>query len=314
MSEPAFERDSSIRSRWLAWCGFVLGALLLVAAIVTLLKGDAVAFREAFDRVREAPLWAVAVIALGPVINWLLISGCLCLLLRRHGHVGWGEMNALVGSAWLINHLPMRPGLIGRVGYHKAINGIRVRDAIESTVWSISLAAVAGVIAIGLAFALPADAGGLSAGCVIGGPVIVVGLLAFGCRFAGRRRFALLLGAFVLRYADLGLWAIRYAVVFWVLGMEVGPMEIVLVTGVSQVAQLVPIAGGGLGLREWAVAITAGSLGSAFDAALASDLLNRVFETIAVIPVGVIGSVIVAKRVAAVRRERSDASSSEAIA
>lgn len=290
------------RARWLAWAGFALGAVLLVGAIFTLVSNDPDAIRETVGHIRGAPPWAAAVILLGPLVNWLLISACLWVLMLRHGRLGWSEMNALVGSAWLLNHLPLRPGLVGRVGYHRAINRIRVRDSIESTVWSLGLAGVCGVMAVALAFALPVDAGVAESLAVVGGPTVVIAVGAGLCRAAGRRTWSLLLAALALRYADLGLWALRYAAVFWVLGMDVGPIEIVIVTGASQVAQLVPIAGGGLGLREWLVAITAGSLGSAFDSALAGDLTNRVAETLTVIPVGLACSLFVAKRIAAARK------------
>jgi len=296
--------------RWLAWCGFFFGIALLIGAVWLALLRDPSAPGELAARLRDAPPWVGAVILLGPVANWLLVSSCLWMLLRRHGRLGWGEMNAVVGSAWLLNHLPMRPGLIGRVGYHKLVNGIRIRDAIESTAWSLGLAAVAGLMGLALALAMPADAGVAQAVAVLGGPVAVLAGSACLCGFLGRANAGWLLGALAARYADLAAWAARYAVVFWLMGMEISPVQIIVITGVSQVAQLVPIAGGGLGLREWLVAITAGwfaggtteagtavALGGAFDAALGADLINRAAETIVVIPVGLIGSWMVAKSV-----------------
>lgn len=304
--------------RWLAWVGFALGIGLLAGAIWLILHRDPEALRDLIGRLREAPLWVGVVIVLGPVVNWLLVSSCLWMLLRRHGKLGWGEMNAVVGSAWLLNHLPMRPGLIGRVGYHKLVNGIRVRDAIESTAWSLGLAAVAGVMGLALAFAMPANAGLAQAVLVLSGPVVVLGGLAAGAAVFGRTNAGWLLGSLAARYADLATWAARYAVVFWLMGLEVSPVQIIVITGVSQVAQLVPIAGGGLGLREWLVAIAAGwfaesqnaldaadqsgvMLSGAFDAALGADLINRAAETLVVIPVGLIGSWLVARSVRRVR-------------
>ncbi|RMH25633.1 MAG: hypothetical protein D6692_10750 [Planctomycetota bacterium] len=313
MPEPAIEPHRG-RPRWVAWAGFALGVGLLIAAVGMVAVRQPDAWRQLLDRLADAPLWAGAFILLSPVLNWLLVSSCLWMLLRRHGRLGWGEMNAVVGSAWLLNHLPMRPGLIGRVGYHKLVNGIRVRDAVESTVWSLVLAGVSGAMGLTLAFAIPVGSGAGGSVAVLGGPIVVVGLLAAAASASGRGRWAWLLGALSLRYADMALWAARYAVVFMVMGLEVGPVQIILVTGVSQVAQLVPIAGGGLGLREWLVAITAGaaagSMDRAFDAALAGDLVNRAAETLAVIPIGLIGSMIVARTVSRVRRasgEHADA-------
>lgn len=291
------------RPRWVGWAGFALGVLLLTAAAGVLLSrperlGDLTA------RLGEAPWWAVAFILLSPLANWLLVSACLWMLLRRHGRVGLGEMNALVGSAWLLNHLPMRPGLIGRVGYHRLVNNIRVRDAVEATLWSLGLAAASGLMAFGLAARVGPEAGGLAVALLLLGPPCVVGALAAGLGWIGRARGAWILGALAARYADMGLWAVRYAVVFGVMGVEMSAVQIVMVTAVSQVAQLVPIAGGGMGLREWLVGLTAGSLVEGFEAALAGDLINRGAETLVVIPVGLISGAVVARRVA---RFRADA-------
>lgn len=295
------------RPRWVGWVGFILGVLLLGGAAAVVFS-DPSRFADLFERLRGAPAWAVVFLFASPLLNWLLVSACLWMLLRRHGRVGLGEMNALVGSAWLLNHLPMRPGLIGRVGYHKIVNGIRVRDAVESTLWSLGLAGIAGAMGLSLAFLLPSGSGTGAMAVVLGGPVAVLSGLAIGARFVGgaggsggMARAAWMLGALATRYADMAVWAARYAVVFWVMGAELTPVQIVMVTAVSQFAQLVPIAGGGMGLREWLVGLTAGSLAQAFDAALAGDLVNRAAETLLVVPVGLISGAVVARRLARFR-------------
>jgi hypothetical protein len=302
---PADAVGRAKRPRWVGWAGFILGVLLLGGAAAVVFS-DPTRFADLFERLRGAPLWAVAFLFASPLLNWLLVSACLWMLLRRHGRVGLGEMNALVGSAWLLNHLPMRPGLIGRVGYHKIVNGIRVRDAVESTLWSLGLAGVAGAMALALAMLVPEGSGAAAMAVVLAGPVAVLGLIGTGARVAGRGspgmvRAAWMLGALAVRYADMAVWAARYAVVFWVMGAELTPVQIVMVTAVSQFAQLVPIAGGGMGLREWLVGLTAGSLAQAFDAALAGDLVNRAAETLLVVPVGLICGAVVARRLARFR-------------
>lgn len=284
------------RSAWIGWAGFGLGVALLAGA-AWVVASNPEAFFAIFDRLADAPWWAVAVILVGPLLNWLLVSSCLWMLMRRHGPLAWGEMNALVGSAWLLNHLPMRPGLIGRVGYHKLVNGIRVRDSVESTVWSLVLASVSGVMGLALAFSVPPGSGAWTVILVLVGPPILIGLSGLVARWSDRTGWAWMLGALALRYADVALWAGRYAVVFWLMGVELTPVQIVLITGVSQLAQLVPIAGGGMGLREWLVGLTAGSMAHAFDAALAGDLINRAAETLVVLPLGLVCGAVVARRV-----------------
>ncbi len=303
--EPG-QAGGAARPRWVGWAGFVLGLLLLGGAGAVAFS-EPWRFTELFERLREAPAWAVALIFTGPLLNWLLVSACLWMLLRRHGRIGLGEMNALVGSAWLLNHLPMRPGLIGRVSYHKMVNGIRVRDAVESTLWSLGLAGAAGAMGLSLAFLMPTGSGHWTMAAALAGPVVALSGLAIGARLlagdetGGVARAAWMLGALATRYADMAVWAVRYAVVFWVMGAELTPVQIVLVTGVSQAAQLVPIAGGGMGLREWLVGLTAGSLAQAFDAALAGDLINRAAETLLVVPVGLLSGAVVARRLARFR-------------
>lgn len=292
------------RPRWLAWAGFLVGiALLLGAAFVVFSNPRAI--QDLVARLREAPWWVVAFILTAPLLNWVLVSACHWMLLRRHGKVGLVEMNALVGSAWLLNHLPLRPGLVGRVGYHKLVNGIRVRDAIGCTVWSLALAGVSGMMGLGLALALAPDAGVWAAALVLAGPAVLIGLLAIGCGVLGRDRWAWLLGALSVRYADVAVWAVRYAAVFTLMGIKMTPVQVVGVTGVSLVAQLVPTFGGGLGVREWCVGLAAGAMGLSFDDALAADLVNRAAETLVVVPVGLLCGAWVARRVARVRRDRA---------
>lgn len=306
MSDASPETVRAGRPKWAAWAGFALGLALVIGAVVVVASNGEEA-RALAERLSHAHWAAVAFILLSPVLNWVLVSGCLLLLQRRHGPVGWGEMNALVGSAWLLNHLPMRAGMFGRIGYHKLVNGIRVRDSVESTVWSLVLAAVSGAMGLGLAFGVPRGSGAWVACWVLGGPVAVVGLMSGGAAALGRRNTGLILGALALRYADMALWAARYAVVFSVLGMVFTPVEIVAVTAVSQIAQLIPTFGGGLGVREWFVGLVAGALGLSFDDALAGDLVNRAAETMVVIPLGLVCGAWVARSLARFRRERGGA-------
>ena len=279
--------------RWKGWIGFALGLTLLVAAEVVIASSPGM-IDELWTKLRNAPAWTVVVLAVSPVLSWVLVGLCLRVLLLRHGVVGRFEMLMLVGSAWLLNHLPMRPGLIGRVGYHKAVNNIRVRDAVEATVWSLVFGALANVMVLSITLLLPADlnAWGLSAALLSPIPLLVVASLLLRSRNA-----SLLLIGLMYRYADLLVWLVRYAVVFIALGIDASPVRIALVTAVSQLAQLVPITGGGLGFREWGVGLAARQGGHAMQAAMSADLINRAIETLWVLPIGLFSTWWVARRV-----------------
>lgn len=287
--------------------GFVLGLGLLVAAAIYLIT-DPTAMREFAERIRHAPLWATLLVLLGPVLNWVFVSQCLWALNRRHGQVERSEMLMLVGSAWLLNHLPMRPGMVGRIGYHAKVNKIRVRDSVEASVWSMVHAAIANAIGLGLTLLMSPSIGIIQLTlllCVPLGVLLVLAVLAE----TKSDQLGLMMRALLWRYADLLVWMLRYAAAFAMLGVQITPVQIALVTAVSQIAQVIPITGGGLGFREWGVGLTAsmtpGTQGIGMRTAVGADVINRIAETIIVIPVGLICTALVARRFKAVMQQRA---------
>ena len=278
--------------------GFAFGIVLLLGAAIYI-ASDPQALRELVDQIVHAPRWAGVVVGVGPIVNWLFVGLCLHALMRRHGQVGRREMLALVGSAWLLNHLPMRPGLVGRIGYHAKVNRIRVRDSIEASVWSMIHAAIANAIALGIVLLIPSDT---AIGMLMGYlsiPLVVFGLVSF-VLFRVRPKHGFLVLGLMFRNADLLVWMIRYAAAFTLLGLHISPMQIVIITAVSQIAQVIPITGGGLGLREWGVGIAADMSAKTsaitMRSAIGADVINRIAETIIVIPLGVICTAIVARK------------------
>jgi len=278
--------------------GFVVGLVLLVGAGVYLLS-EPETLRGFVEQIRHAPMWAVVVVLVGPMVNWVFVGLCLHALIRRHGMVGRGEMLALVGSAWLLNHLPMRPGLVGRIGYHSKVNQIRVRDSIEASVWSMVYAGIASAGALVVVLVVPQD---ISLGVLVMYLMIPIGLsllLAIG-GFAKSHRVGYLFLGLMFRNADVVVWMVRYAGAFAMLGIEITPMQIVLITAASQIAQLIPFTGGGFGFREWGVGIAAGLSSSGatitMRTAIGADVINRIAETVIVIPLGMVCTMLVARR------------------
>ncbi len=276
--------------------GFAIGGLLLIAAVWAVASQDAGATWAAL---RGAPAWMLGAAFLLPFVNWMLMSATFSALMKPHGAVGRAEMAALIGASWLLNYLPMRPGLLGRVAYHKAVNRIAVPGSLKAIGGNIG----AGFAAMGLG-ALVAASAGLStvpsfawvdrwAGVVAASPLL---LLLGACVGAGTLRSPVVRSwtvASFLRYLDLLVWAARYAIVFRMVGRDVDVFGAIAIATVSQAASLVPIAGNGLGLREWAVGLTAAALPAWMagdmgrEVGLAADLVNRAAEVAAAVPVGV---------------------------
>lgn len=294
-AEGGIERPSRSGTRRV---GFVLGVILLCAAAVYVLA-DPSQIRAFGSQIRHAPLWAGALVIFGPLLNWVFVSQCLWALNRRHGQIERKEMLALVGSAWLLNHLPMRPGLVGRIGYHAKINKIRVRDSVEASVWSVVHAAIANAVALGIAVMVEPSIGIGQLTLVL---LIPAGVLILFTVLAETKsdQLGLLMRGLIWRYADLLVWMLRYAAAFAILGVEITPVQIALITAVSQIAQVIPITGGGLGFREWGVGLTASLTKGVQDitmrTAVGADVINRIAETIIVIPLGLICTGIVARR------------------
>ncbi len=278
--------------------GFIVGLVLLAGAAAYLIS-DPEQLREFAGNIRHAPAWAVVIVLVGPLVNWVFVGLCLHALVRRHGVIGRGEMLALVGSAWLLNHLPMRPGLVGRIGYHAKVNNIRVRDSIEASVWSMIHGGIANAIAIGLVLLVPSD---LSLGMLVVVLMIPIGVFAIvaGVGSIWSANLGYLILGLVFRSADVLVWMVRYAAAFAMLGITITPVQIALITAASQIAQVIPITGGGFGFREWGVGLAAKipSSGAAITmrTAIGADVINRIAETIIVIPLGLICTGIVARR------------------
>lgn len=275
-----------------SWIAFVLGAILLAAAVYVL--QDSADVPQFLDRIRTAPPWIIAIIVLSPLANLGAVTMCLHALQSRYGRLGRLEMLDLIASAWLLNHLPMRPGLIGRIGYHKKVNAIRVRDSVESTIWSGVLALIANAALLAAALLIPGESGHwYDTGLLIAGaPTLIAFIIAWSVPSSSR----LLAMALAWRSLDVLIWYIRYAVAFELLDLDLSPALIALVSAVSQGATLIPFTGSGVGFREWGVGLSAKAAGHAMSAAILADLINRAAETILVIPVGLIATARVAAR------------------
>lgn len=282
--------------------GFVVGVVLLGAAVWTV-RGQWDPMREAWGRLGGGWRWAIPVLLGLPLVSWALVSWTFAVLTKPDAQgrwrVGMGEMAALIGVSGLANYLPMKPGLVGRVAYHKAVNGIPVAESAGVIAANVGcgfagcvLVVAAGVGAIGAERWLGGwghGAWGLPACVVI--PGVVLWWIGWGSGAGRTRRWSWAVG---LRYADTLAWAVRYWVVFGVVGKSITPAQAAVFAAASNVAMLVPVAGNGLGVREWAIGLLApalpGWLGEAgsLREALSADLINRVAEVAVTIPLGLV--------------------------
>jgi hypothetical protein len=201
--------------------------------------------------------------------------------------------------------------MLGRVAYHKEFNGIRVRDSVRALFDALACTACA------LALLVAGVAVGARLHGVVGitlfgaGPLVLLGAGAAALRRHGDAwRWPAAIG---FRYIDMVTWAVRYMVVFAIIGQPIGLIGSGGVTVVSQVAMLVPVQ---LGLREWAVGMAstvlpgmnlptpaaAGGVVEAATPALIADGMMRAAELLVVTPLGIGASVWLMRRLRSAKR------------
>jgi len=284
--------------------GGIVGLALVVAALV------AVALRRhelasAWDALTIAPAWMVALALVSPLLNLVFVSLALWIITAKHGPVRPAEMLALVCGAWLLNYLPMRPGMFGRIAYHRKVNNIPISTSAALLVLSMGLTATAIALLVVLGLALRwTDSLAIEISIIAGtGGAIGLASLILGLT-QGPWRIA---AAIFLRYLDTLVWVTRYWLVFHMVGHALSFEQACAIAAVSQAATAIPISGNGLGLREWAVGLSMAALPSWFmepgatsaqatALGLAGDLVNRGVEMAVAVPVGLIGMAWVARR------------------
>ncbi len=224
----------------------------------------------------------VAVLIGAIVANVALTAMMFSVLISRYGRVGILEMQALIAGATLLNFLPLRPGLLGRVAYHRAANAIPAVDTARTIIQALILSASLGaylalVAAISAWLSLP-----LEVGVALPAPLL---LLA-----SARAPWRILSLAALLRYLDLLVWAVRYWMVFDLIGASIDHRTALALACVSVIANLVPFVSNGLGLREWAVGLLGPFLRQyPVPLGLTAELVNRSAEIVVILILGLAG-------------------------
>lgn len=266
---------------WLRRLGLLLGAVLLVAAIILIARQHDFLAR-AFSAIRQPSMPHLFLLLACVLGNVVLTALMFSVLMSRYGKVRLIEMQALIGAATLLNFLPLRPGLFGRIAYHKTINHIPAADTAKTIGQAIALSlGVAGCLALCLVLAVQFH---LTLWVVLAMPFA---LLAFGTLVGSTRLWAL---AGLIRYVEVFVWAARYYAAFALIDYTISIESALAFACISMIATLVPFFSNGLGLREWAIGLAAQLLTDyQLEHGITAELVNRAGELIVVLIAGLVG-------------------------
>jgi hypothetical protein len=267
--------------RWHHWrlVGSLIGLVLLAAAI-WLVVSHAGDMSRAWAALQQPDPWAIVVLVLVTVVLIPISAAAQSLMLRRTSgtHVAMGEMSALVSVATLLNMLPLWPGAIGRIAYHRVVHGIPPMQAGAAVVAIRLLGLVTGGVLLAAVWIWPAEAIGMWLALLFG---LLVVTIWPGLRLVG--------WVVILKWIDLFLLAVRYAAAFSLLGVELDRSDAGALAGTGTVASSVPFIGGGPGLREWAIGWMSERMSQLPDALVVgvmADLLVRVATLLVMLPLG----------------------------
>lgn len=288
----ADRRDVTRRRR--RTIGFVVG-LVLLAAAVYVVAHNLDSMKAAIAKVAGGSWWILPTFLALPFFH-LPLTGAIFWAATPPDAAGnprvcLREMTALISVGNLANYLPLRPGMVARLAYHRAVNNIPVVESAKILGTVVAAGLVAASLFLAASFAAAWSAGGsipLLPVAVLALPV-AIGLLGSIYLRAGSSTHAAPMARWwlvlTLRYIDLGVWAGRYALAFWAIGVPLSAGQAAIYAVAANGAMLIPIAGNGLGIREWVIGLAGPLLPAAIlgassvkEQGMSADLLNRVAE------------------------------------
>lgn len=287
-NDAAGSTSPSDAPRWrgrLRAVGAVVGIALLALAAWTVVA-DRAQLSAAFAALRDPPPSLVALVLASVAASVLLTGLLFSILMRRFARVGFLEMQSLLAATALLNYLPLKPGFIGRIAWHRARHGVAVRDSLRTLVEAMLLSLA--VIAAFLAALAATNALGLAPGLALALPAVAAAGLAF-------RATRTACEAFLVRQAELALWTLRYWAAFRLIGAPIELDAAIALGGASVLATLVPFVSNGLGIREWTIALLAPIVarhgGDSVTAAqgIVAELVLRAAEIAVILPTGLAG-------------------------
>ena len=273
--------DLPRKSRWLRMLGALFSVACLAGAVVIALR-EHDAMTAAVHSLRAASMVEIALLLVSVAIGIALTASLFTILVRRFAEVAYSEMLALIAATSLANMLPLKPGFVARVAWHKARHGIRARDSLRTILEAIALSAmVAGSMLAAVAFL---RAMSLPVGFAIVAPAcFAVAAVAPSAQIFVR--------AVLVRHAEFALAVFRYHIALTLVGADASLETSIVLACASAVATLVPFISNGLGVREWVTALLLPALSSGtFAAGVAPVLARRVAELAITLPAGLLAS------------------------
>ncbi len=265
---------------WLRVAGLAFGLACFAGAIYTAMR-ERDEFSRAIAALRDPPPLAVALVLGSIALGALLTAVLFHILMRRFGKVPFWEMQALIAATAFANYLPLKPGFVGRVAYHRLRHGIRAAHTVRTIVEAIGLSGT--VASLFLLSLLGLRALGVQGEWALLAPAV----LAVGMRFP---RLRTLSQALLVRQAELALWTLRYWAVFRLVGAPIDLETAIVLGSVSVIATLLPIVSNGLGIREWVIGILAPMISHepvSTSQAIVAELVHRAAEVAVMTPIGI---------------------------
>ncbi|MFO0827019.1 MAG: hypothetical protein U0572_02630 [Phycisphaerales bacterium] len=300
--------------------GFLIGIALIVWCVRSAVSGDGAT--EIRTRLAAASPGVIAGLVACTLVS-LVANGTLFWSLIRPVHpLRFTHVQAVNGMASFLNYvpLPLRAGLLARVGYHWRVDrlGLGLIAAwLFAALASMAIAFVATVLPLPLApiIGLP-----LVAAIIVVKSLAGVGICSFA---AGRPRIARLTKgaermvahplafgeATALRLVDIAAWAARMVLAVQLLGIDISREQSALLGIAAVIASMNPL--GRFGFREAAVAWFATTIfaGSMSPEELASTfarlaLVESAAEGVVTVPLGGAAALWCWRRVVTARQDR----------
>lgn len=279
-NQKASRTQQNSAKRLLKPIGLVISVALLVAAIV-FVAGKKDVLDTALTAIVKPSLPYLLLLLFCVLANIVLTGFLFSVLISRYGKVGILEMQALIASATLLNFLPLRPGLLGRMAYHKVNNNIPIRHTALTIVQAIGISLGVGLYLI-LALII-CDKTDLPLWVGLAGPMPFFIVASF------TKCYKIWALAGLIRYIEVFVWAARYYAAFALIDYYIDIEEALAFACISMIATLVPFFSNGLGLREWAIGFAAPLLTAyQLEHGLTAELVNRAGELIIVLITGLI--------------------------
>ena len=316
MKFPLFQ-DPERRRTALRVVGLVVGIFFFVLAVRVAMAEQA-EFAKALEALRDPPPLAVALVLASVAIGVVLSATLFHILMRRFGKVPFWEMQALITASAFVNYLPLKPGFVGRVAYHRLRHGIRAAHTLRTILEAIGLSGtVASLFLLAVVGLRELRTRGFTiAGHEIAGEwaLAVPSVLAFAMLWPKARALS---QALLVRQVELALWTLRYWAVFQLVGAPIDLETAIVLASVSVIATLLPIVSNGLGIREWVIGLLAPMISHepvSTPQAIVAELVHRAAEIAVTAPLGTVSIIALVRhnRKLALARKSGDADAGDA--